>query len=177
VVLTDEAAFFTDSSKAVLYEIPFGPHGELPATFTTIPLTGDFLLTPGAINANGIAETPDGRALLIVQTNTGTLFRVDPATGVTKQVDLGGEVLTGGDGILVEGNRLYVVQNRLNTIGVFQLDRSGATGTLVTKVTDPRFDVPTTVAPFGDRLYLPNARLGTPPTPEAPYNAVAIPKR
>ncbi len=176
VVVTDEAAFFTDSSEAVLYKVPFGRNGELPAMFTPIPLTGDFVLTPGAINANGIAETPDGRALLIVQTNTGTLFRVDPVTGMTTQVDLGGEVLTGGDGILVEQNTLYVVQNRLNTVGVFELDGSGTSGALVTKVTDPRLDVPTTVASFGKSLYLPNARLGTPPTPEARYDAVVIPK-
>jgi sugar lactone lactonase YvrE len=176
VVVTDAAAYFTDSRKAVLYKITFGWHGELPVTFTTIPLTGDFVLTPGAINANGIAATPDGRALLIVQTNTGKLFRVDPATGVTKQVDLGSEVLTGGDGILVKQNTLYVVQNRLNTVAVFELNRSGTSGSLVTKVTDPRFDVPTTVASFGDRLYLPNAQLGAPSTPDSPYNAVAIPK-
>jgi sugar lactone lactonase YvrE len=127
-------------------------------------------------NANGIAETPDGRSLLIVQSNTGKLFKVDPATGVTKEVNLGGEVLTNGDGLLVNGNTLYVVQNRLNTVAEFKLNWSGTSGKLVTKVTDPRFDVPTTVASFGKRLYLPNARFNTPPTPETPYNAVAIPK-
>ena len=31
-------------------------------------------------NANGIAETPDRKALLVVQSNTGFLFRVDPET-------------------------------------------------------------------------------------------------
>jgi sugar lactone lactonase YvrE len=176
VVVTDDAAYFTDSRKAVLYKIEFGRNGSLPTTFTTLPLTGDFVVTPGAINANGIAQTPDGRALLIVQTNTGKLFRVDPATGVTQEVDLGGEVLTAGDGILVEQNTLYVVQNRLNTVAEFELNRSGTSGSLVTKVTDPTFDVPTTVASFGDRLYLPNARLGIPSTPASPYDAVAIPK-
>jgi hypothetical protein len=45
---------------------------------------------------------------------------------------------------------------------------------LVKTLTDPRFDVPTTVAVFGDRLYLPNARFGTPPTPETVYTANAI---
>ncbi|ALG14815.1 hypothetical protein [Kibdelosporangium phytohabitans] len=176
VIVTDLAAYYTDSRKAVLYKIPFGRHGKLPETFTPLPLTGDFVLTPGVNNANGIAETPDGRALLIVQSNTGKLFRVDPATGVTKEVGLGGEVLTNGDGLLVEGTTLYVVQNRLNTVGVFKLNRSGTAGKLVTKVTDARFDVPTTVASFGRRLYLPNARFTTPPTPDTPYNAVAIPR-
>ncbi|MET0237450.1 MAG: superoxide dismutase [Kibdelosporangium sp.] len=176
VVVTDRAAYYTDSRKAVLYKIPFGRHGKLPATYTPLPLTGDFVLTPGVNNANGIAETPDGRSLLIVQSNTGKLFKVDPATGVTKEVDLGGESLTAGDGLLVTGSTLYVVQNRLNTVAVFKLNRPGTAGKLVTKVTDPRFDVPTTVASFGKRLYLPNARFSTPPTPETTYNAVAIPK-
>jgi len=176
VVVTDDAAWFTDSRKAVLYQVPFGRRGELPAESRTLPLTGDFVLTPGVNNANGIATTPDGRALLIVQSNTGKLFRVDPRTGVTGEVDLGGEVLTNGDGLLRAGRTLYVVQNRLNTVEKFTLDRAATSGVLKAKVTDPRFDVPTTVASFGNRLYLPNARFSTPPTPETPYNAVAIPR-
>jgi sugar lactone lactonase YvrE len=176
VILTDKAAWFTESRKAVLFKVPFGRHGELPATFQTLPLTGDFVLTPGVTNANGIATTPDGRSLLIVQSNTGKLFKVNPDTGVTKEVNLGGEVITAGDGLLREGTTLFAVQNRLNTVEKFKLDWSGSTGKLVTKVTDPRLDVPTTVASFGHRLYLPNARFTTPPTPDTTYNAIAIPK-
>ena len=174
VVLTDTAAYFTDSFRPVLYKITLGRHGALPATFTTIPLTGDFVQTPGVINANGIARTPDGRALLIDQTNTGKLFRVDPMTGMTRQLDLGGALLPHGDGILRQGEILYVVQNQLNTLAVVRLNRFGTSGRVVTKVTDPRFDTPTAVAIFGDRLYLPNARFGTTPTPTTPYDAVAV---
>jgi hypothetical protein len=47
--------------------------------------------------------TPDGRALLVVQSNTGYRFRVDPHTGVATRVDLGGTLLTNGDGLLVQG--------------------------------------------------------------------------
>jgi sugar lactone lactonase YvrE len=176
VVVADHAAWFTDSRKSVLYKLALGRGRALPAEAVTVPLTGDFVLTPGVNNANGIAETPDGRALLIVQSNTGKLFRVDPATGLTAEVDLGGEVLVNGDGLLVEGHTLYVVQNRVNTVAAFSLDRAGTRGRLVAKVTDPRFDVPTTVAAVGQKLYLPHARFSTPPTPETTYNAVAIPK-
>ncbi|WP_447002985.1 SMP-30/gluconolactonase/LRE family protein [Saccharothrix isguenensis] len=176
VVITRDAAYFTDSRKAVLYRVAFGRHGSLPASHTAIPVTGDFVLTPGVNNANGIAETPDGEALLIVQSNTGQLHRVDEESGRTTVVDLQGEVLTNGDGLLVEGRTLYVVQNRLNTIAVFTLAEDGTTGKLVTKITDPRFDVPTTVASFGHRLYLPNARFTTPPTPTTTYNAVSVPR-
>ncbi|QFU91191.1 SMP-30/gluconolactonase/LRE family protein [Amycolatopsis sp. YIM 10] len=176
VVITDEAAYFTDSRKAVLYRVAFGKHGKLPDTHTALPLTGDFVVTPGAFNANGIAETPDGRSLLVVQSVTAQLHLVDKKTGVTELVDLGGEAVTNGDGLLVRGRTLYVVQNRSNAVAVFTIAEDGSQAKLRERITDPRFDVPTTIAAYGNRLYLPNARFSTPPTPATPYNAVAIPK-
>jgi sugar lactone lactonase YvrE len=174
VVLTGGAAYFTDSRRAVLYKLTLGRHGELPATFATLPLTGDLVITPGATNLTGIAATPDGRALVVVQSNTGLLFRVDPATGATTLVDTGGRTFPGGDGLWASGRTLYLVQNRLNTVVALELSRTGATARWRAERIDPRFDVPTTIAQFGHRLYLPNARFTTPPTPTTPYNAVAI---
>jgi hypothetical protein len=89
-------------------------------------------------------------------------------------VDLGGATVPNGDGLLLIGRTLFVVQNRDNLVAVVQLNRSGTSGTVVTRVTDPGFDVPTTVAAFGNRLYLPNARFTTPATPTTTYTAVAI---
>ena len=68
------------------------------------------------------------------------------------------------------------MQNRLNKVAVLRLNSAGTAGELVEELTDPRFDVPTTVAAFGNRLYLPNARFGIANPTEATYNAVAIPK-
>ncbi|MER5625952.1 hypothetical protein ABT061_33440 [Streptosporangium sp. NPDC002544] len=138
-----------------------------------MPLTGAIEYGPG-INANGIAETPDGRSLLIVQSNTGRLFKADPVTGVTTSVDLGGESLVNGDGLLLVGRILYVVQNRLNVVTAVRMSRDGSSERVVDRLTDQRFDVPTTVARFGDRLYLPNARFTTPPEPNTPYDVVGI---
>jgi sugar lactone lactonase YvrE len=171
VILTPDAAWFTDSQNPVLYR---APTGRLSDRFTTVPLTGDFVFTPGATNANGIARTPDGRNLLIVQSNTGVLFVVDPDTGGTKQVDLGGELMTNGDGLWLDGRTLYVVQNRLNQIAVVDLNRAGTRGTVVRRITSPGFDVPTTIAAYGKRLYLPNARFTTPPAADTTYTAVAV---
>jgi sugar lactone lactonase YvrE len=168
VVLTPAAAWFTDSRNPVLYGLT--RRGEV----RRLPLSGDYVHQPDVNNGNGITRTPDGRALLVVQSATGLLFRVDPASGHTRVVDLGGYVLTNGDGMLLAGRTLYVVQNRLNRIAVLRLDRSGTHGRAVRTITDPRFDVPTTVARFGERLYLPNARFTTPPTPETPYTVVAV---
>ncbi len=48
------------------------------------------------------------------------------------------------------------------------------TATLSRTITDPRFDVPTAAARFGDRLYLVNARFTSLQTPETTFNAVAV---
>ncbi|MFX0577184.1 SMP-30/gluconolactonase/LRE family protein [Nocardia nepalensis] len=176
VVLTPTGAWFTDSRTPVLYHLPVGSDGALPPpeAVQRRPLTGDIVYVPAAINANGIVRTPDGTGLIIVQSVTGRLFRVDPATGATRQVDLGTEAVPNGDGLLLHGSTLFVVQNRLNAIAVITLDRTGTKGTVERRVTDPRFDIPTTVVGFGGRLYLPNARFTTPPEPTTPYNAVAV---
>ncbi|SDM55562.1 SMP-30/Gluconolaconase/LRE-like region-containing protein [Lentzea albidocapillata subsp. violacea] len=166
VVLTEKSAWFTDSRKAVLYEVPLNlkPH-------RTLALTGDLVVTPGAVNLNGIV-TGLGGGLIVVQSNTGKLFRIDPRSGKSTEINLNGQTLTNGDGLLREGRQLYVVQNRLNKVARYTLSRDGAT--LAAERTDARFDVPTTVAAFGKRLYLPNARFSTPPTPETTYTVVAV---
>lgn len=178
VTVTGDAAWFTDSSNAVLYRVPVGRAGALPGPdgFETVPLTGDFELVDG-FNANGVTETPDRAGLLVVQSATGTLFRVDPATGVATEVDLGDGTLPAADGMLRHGRTLYVVQNQLNQVAVVTLDPGATTGSVVDHLTDPRFDVPTTVARFGADLYLPNARFGVPVEPTTEYDAVAIPRR
>ncbi|MGO4690924.1 SMP-30/gluconolactonase/LRE family protein [Glaciibacter sp. 2TAF33] len=175
VVLTHDAAWFTDSSQAQLYKLPLGPGGALPEpdAVKVVPLSGDWVQQPG-FNANGIAETPNHQALLVIQSSTGILFRVDPETGVATAVDLGGAVLTNGDGLLVVGRTLYVAQNLSNTVAVIHLNAAGTGGQLVDRLTDPDFQVPTTIARFGNGLYLPNARFDTPPTPDTMYSVVRI---
>jgi sugar lactone lactonase YvrE len=179
VFLTPRAAWFTDSYQPALYALPLGRHGELPDAdeVVTITLSGDWSQVPGeVVNANGITRTPDGKALLVVQSGAGGLHRVDPRTGVTRLVDLGDAApLTNGDGLLLSGRTLYVVQNRQNAIDVFTLAADGRSGVLQRRITDPRFDVPTTVDAFKGRLYLPNARFTTTPTPQTTYDVISVP--
>jgi sugar lactone lactonase YvrE len=180
VILTPDGAYFTDSRSAVLFHLPLGRGGRLPTQdeVRQIPLTGDWVANADGVapSSNGIARTPDGRALIMVASNFGLLYRVDPRTGVATAIDLGGETVVNGDGLLLSGRTLYVVQNRLNTVAVIRLNHRGGAGTVRLRVTDARFDVPTTVAAFGDRLYLPNARFGVASPETATYNAVAIPR-
>ncbi|GLW91216.1 hypothetical protein Aglo03_20320 [Actinokineospora globicatena] len=176
VVIAKDAVWVTDSFQAQLYKLPLGRGGELPAAAVTVPLAGEWQNTPNSFNANGIATTPDGRALIVGHTSSGKLFRVDPATGVAKAVDLGGGSVVGNDGLLRLGRDLYVVENGSNRIAKVGLAADGSAGVVERRLTDHRFDVATTVAAYGSRLYAVNARFSTPPTPTTTYTAVAVPR-
>jgi sugar lactone lactonase YvrE len=172
VILLGDRAWFTDSRDAVLYGVPRGRAGEV----RRLPLTGDWVQTPDVNNANGVVGTPDGRGLIVVSSSPGRLYHVDLKSGHATEIALAGAAdVANGDGLLRIGRTLYVVQNRLNLIGVFDLDTGSRTATLRRTVTDPRFDVPTTAARWGDRLYLVNARFTSPQTPETTFNGVAVP--
>jgi len=171
VVVTKRAAWFTDSQRAALYRLPLGPGGRpgAAATVTTVALTGDYQHVPGAFNLNGIAATPNGKMLVVVQSTTGRLFTVTPG-GVTRAISLaGGESVPNGDGILLDGKTLYVVQNQLNRVAKIRLAPSLRSGRVLTRITNTGFSVPTTIAEQGSRLYAVNARFGTPPTPTTDY--------
>ena len=172
VVVTGRAAYFTDSNRPVIYKVSKTWNGS-PGAVTPISLTGDYQHLPG-FNLNGIEVTPSGRTLLTVQTVTGKLFTIDPKTGATKLIDLGGATLPNGDGILLHGRTLYVVQNQLNKIAVVKLNHSLTRGVVTREITDSDFDVPTTIDRFGKWLYAVNARFGTASGPDATYQVVQV---
>lgn len=177
VVVTRTAAYFTDSFRHVLYRLPLSANGALPSpdAVEELPLGGDFVPVAG-FNANGIDATPDGKTLVLVNSSQGTLYTVDPATGSASLIDLGGDNVASGDGILLDGKTLYVVQNFLDRIAVVELDSKLESGSVVRHITDPDFRIPTTIAESGNSLYAVNARFDVPPSPDTEYEVVQIPK-
>jgi hypothetical protein len=175
VIVTRDAAYFTNSNLAEYYRVPLGPGGEpaAPDAVETIPLSGDWQQVTG-FNANGIEATPNGEQLIIVNSTTGALYSVAPQTGVATQIDLGGDSVMNGDGLLLRGHTLYVVQNRDNQIAVVELAPDLSRGDVVSTITNSNFDTPTTIAAFGDALYAVNARFNTPPTPDTTYTIVRV---
>jgi sugar lactone lactonase YvrE len=177
VVITRQAAYFTNSLQPVIYKVPLTEDGYLPVqpVSETIPLSGDYTFIPNVFNANGIDATSNGKTLIIVNSAEGALYNVDPLTGNATRIDLGTDAVPNGDGILLRGQVLYVVQNRLNQIAVVELNSNLVSGEIVDTLTSPLFRVPTTIASFGDALYAVNARFGTPPTPDTEYEVVRVP--
>jgi len=176
VVITQDAAYFTNSFQPEIYRVPLGNRGNVSSfEAETIPLGGEYQFTAGGFNANGIDATPNGKTLIIVNSSEGALYLVDPETGDATHIDLGTGSVPNGDGILLQGKTLYVVQNVLNQIAVIDLASDYSSGTIISTLTSPLFRVPTTIARFGNALYAVNARFDTPPTPDTDYNVVRVP--
>jgi len=166
VVLTHRKAYFTDSRQPTIYAVKRNLSGVRPISLVGFPLV------PGENNLNGIEATRHGRWLLAVQTVNGALWRIDPDDGRFRQVNLHGDTLANGDGLLfVDSHTLLVVQNRDNRIAVVKLGKRYRSGRVVKTITHPDFDVPTTVAEQNGSLFLPNARFGTVTPPDTPDTA------
>jgi hypothetical protein len=173
VAVTRDAVYVTDSFNPQLVVIPLPADGSLPSTDSATLLTvgGDFVQEPGA-NLNGIVAKSG--VLLVGQSSTGELFRVDPATGIAEEVDLGGDVLPSPDGLELRGHRLYAVGGGLVTM--VRLRARLASGVVLGTIEDPGLDVPTTATVAAGRLWVVNARFGTPP-PGTEYWITQLPLR
>jgi hypothetical protein len=168
VTVTRKAAFFTDSNKPFIYR-----YDRRTGATRSIPITGEFTYVPGEFNANGIAATRNGKLLILVSSFTGQLFTANPETGVTREIAIP-EPVKNGDGILLRGKKLYVVRNQDEVVQVLRLRDHYTRGTDAGELTDSDFDIPTTIAAKGRRLYVINARFSTPPTPTTPYDVVLV---
>ena len=167
VTVTRTTAYFTDSRNAVLYVYDRGA-----GTVSTLPLGGDYAHVPGQFNANGIAATPNGKRLIIVQSFTGKLYSVDPKTGAADLIDA--PLVTNGDGILLRGKRLYVVRNQNEEVVVLRLRDHFTRAVELARLTDADFKIPTTIARHGNRLYVVNADFGHEADPAAKYDVVKV---
>jgi hypothetical protein len=176
VTVTRDAVYVTDSFNPQLVVIPLPRNGSLPSpsSVTTLPLSGDYVHQVGQFNLNGIVDRSG--FLLAVQSVTGELFRIDPRTGVATAVDLGGFVLSSGDGLELLGHTLYVVRNT-NVVTVVRLGPGLTTGTVLGDITGPGLDVPTTGTFAAGRLWVVNARFGTAVTPDTEYWVTQLPAR
>jgi sugar lactone lactonase YvrE len=163
VALTKDAAWFTDSSQPHLYRVPIGPNGAI-GTASTLVVTGPAANLSGPFNLNGIAATANGKTLLVAHSSDATIYTVNPQTGASAAI--AGVNVPTVDGILLEADRLWAVQNFMNQATELRLSPDLTSATVERVFTSPDFEVPTTVARDGDRLAFVNAKFdtGLPPT-------------
>lgn len=167
VLVTRDAAYFTNSFAPFIYKVPLDSQGEPSGAVQALMLGGDWQnftnpaptgLADMWINANGIVATADNRTLIVVNYYSGLLYTVDPDTGFATEIDLRGDIVPTGDGLVLRGKTLYVVQNFPSRIAVFTLSPDFSTATLTGYLADSDLNSPSTADSFGPWLYAVNAR-------------------
>jgi len=169
---TKDGAWFTDSLQAQLYFVPVSGAG-VPGPARTLTLSGPAADTSADFNLNGIAASPNGKTLIVGHSGNGELYTVDPATG--ESATIAGVSVPAVDGLLLEAGRLWAVQNELNQIAEIRLRGQLTSGVVEKVITSDLFQTPTTVARFGRRLAVVNAKFDTgfPPTADQ-YEVVVV---
>jgi len=175
VALSKGGAWFTDSANALLYFVPV-VDGVPSSTFTTLTVSGPAADLSGAFNNNGIQAVRGGAMLIVAHSGNGVLNLVDAATGASTTIaDVS---VPNVDGILIKGGReLFAVQNDDNLISVWKLTSDFRSGKERKIITSPLFQTPTTVARFGGRLAVANAKFDTGFPPAATQFEVIVVRR
>jgi sugar lactone lactonase YvrE len=184
LAITQDAVYFTDFWQPLIYRLPLSKNGRIPEgadAAVAIPLTGDFevgdVIFEDAL-ANGIVATPDGKTLIIGNSGTSKIFRVDPATGHADEIIVDPPLEEAFiDGIVFRDGVLYLLTPYDPTpedmIQVVLLDDDMLTGTLLGTITDEDMDGVASGALHGDSLYVNNARYNTLEagelTPDTPF--------
>ena len=173
-VTPDGDAYFTDSMRPVLFRVTSTGDGVGDAE-PWLNFEGTPAEYEEGFNFNGIDATEDGRYLVAVKSNTGELFRIDTESKEVVEIDLGGETLANGDGLLLDGRTVYVVRNEQGLIVPVKLSGEYISGEVGEPFTDPSFAFPTTIAKANGRLLVVNSQFDKREgEPELPFTVSSV---
>ncbi|MEV0489899.1 hypothetical protein [Streptomyces atratus] len=175
LVITRDAVYVTDWANPVVLRAelhgstlgPLEPWLDIRSAFPQFP--------PQFWLLNGIVADESGSTLLVASNGTEAVWRVDTTTRAVNALDLG-EASFGPDGMVLHGRTLYAVLNYGAPHGVYiaRLNEELTAGTVTHRITDGRFELPTTLARHRCRLYVVNSQLDAAPG-RPPYTVSALP--
>jgi sugar lactone lactonase YvrE len=163
VVTNNGDVFVTDSFRPTIWHVTAAQVTAGTGTPEQISVAPEITFTAGAFNLNGIVARNGGRRLIVVQSNTGQLFRIDlGATATTRSIQqVDAPAVVGGDGLLIDKGRLIVVQGSPAQLSILKLRGGGSRATLEDTRTDPTLRGPSTVARVKKLLLVVNADFAT----------------
>lgn len=168
VVTNKGDVFITDSFVPTLWHITAAQVAAGGGTPEGIPMEPDIAWVDFDFNLNGIVALNGGRSLIVVQSSTGKLFRIDLDANALygREIhEIAAEPLF-GDGLLMDRGRLVVVTFAPDfTLTFVKLDHRAERGTVVERRTDPTLRGPSTVARARNFYLVVNADFETGTTP------------
>lgn len=174
IAITRNSVYFTDFGQPFIYRLPLTKNGRIPedsGAATAIPLTGDFEAGDNLIGrfANGIVATPDGKTLIVGNSGSSKIFKVDPTTGHADEIIVDPPLLGLLDGSFLDGivmydGVLFILSPGQTAAGdlvqVVALADDMLSGTFLGTIADSDMDGVASGAMHGDSLYVNNARYG-----------------
>ena len=163
--------FVTDSFVPKLWRITAAMVAAGGGTPEGIPVDPEIAYDfgPFSFNLNGIVALKGGRSLIVVQSNNGKLFRIDlneNAPYGRKIHPIAVEPLAGGDGLLLDGGDLLVVQGGPPAMLTFvRLNGAADRGRVIERRSDPTLREPSTVARVRNFYLIVNADFSNSVTP------------
>jgi sugar lactone lactonase YvrE len=160
--------YVTDSFRPTLWHVTAAQVAAGAGTVEPIPVGPEIQYTAG-FNLNGIVAREHGDQLIVVQTNTGKLFRIDferDAVNSRTIQQIAVDPLVGGDGMLLDRGRLIVVQGGPPaTLAFVQFAADARRARVVERRTDATLRGPSTIARARQLYLVVNADFATSRTP------------
>lgn len=99
----------------------------------------------------------------MIVSSAGGLYYHSFVDKSTVMIAMPEDVSSGGDGLVIEGDRLYITNNVLNSIVVVDLSVQGGcvAANVIGSIESELFDSPATSAQYGAWLYAVNARFSS----------------
>ncbi|HEX3762062.1 MAG TPA: hypothetical protein VHW23_25350 [Kofleriaceae bacterium] len=163
-ILPSGDVFVTDSTRPTLWHVTPAQLRAGSGTPEAISVAPEIVYQAGQFNLNGIVPVGE-HSLIAVQTVNGALFRIDLERNGRRIQQIAADPVVGGDGMLLDGGRLVVVQGSPAQLTFLDLDRGASRATVVGHLTDPTLRGPSTVARDRDRYLVVNADFATSTTP------------
>lgn len=181
LTFTGGAAYVTDSFRPFVYRLPVdgegGEDSEVGELEPWLDLRGTLVPSGSGFGLNGISASDDGRHLLTVHFDSGRLFRIDVRTREVLEVDLKGDLLRTGDGLLLEGRTLLAVRERPGDVVPVRLSPDLLSGELGRPFGgDAGLRLPTTLARLDGTVLVVESQLDREPGQvELPFRVVPLP--
>ena len=153
--------FVTDSFRPTLWRVTNAQLRAGTGTPQAIPVGPEIAYASG-FNLNGIVA--HGHELIVVQSNTGKLFRIE-VKKTTRAITRSRPTRSCGDGMLLDRGRLVVVQGSPAALLFLKLKHHASSAKLVATQTDPSLRGPSTVARARHLYLVVNADFATSTTP------------
>ena len=161
LVVTGKGVFVTDSFRPTLWRVTNAQLRAGSGMPQAIPVGPEIAYASG-FNLNGIVAR--GHELIVVQSNTGKLFRIE-VKKTTRAIHQIASDPVFGDGMLLDRGRLVVVQGSPAALLFLKLKHHASIAKLVATQTDPTLRGPSTVARARHLYLVVNADFATSTTP------------